>query len=98
VLDEIISEQLYEQALECLNSAQEQLVFRASFEWDLRPGMIAEGWPNAFSDGREVSRIKERILRRLRRDEGLRTLLGMSGEDGGESARRSLYSERGEIP
>ncbi len=98
VLDEIISEQLYEQATECLKSPQERLVFRASFEWSLRPGMIAERWPSAFSDGREVSRIKERILRRLRRDEGLRTLLGMSGEDGGESARRSLYSERGEIP
>jgi len=42
VLDKITGEQLYEQAMRCLNSSQERLVFRASFEWDLRPGVIAE--------------------------------------------------------
>jgi DNA-directed RNA polymerase specialized sigma24 family protein len=94
VLDEIVGEQLYKQALECLNSPQERLVFRASFEWNLKPGTIAERWPDTFSNAREVSRIKERILRRLRRDEGLRALLGITGEDSGKNERQSLYVDR----
>ena len=76
-LDAIVSEQLIERARERLHGLGEQLVFRASFEWNLRPGTIAERWPDTFASAREVSRIKERILRRLRRDEGLRALLGM---------------------
>jgi DNA-directed RNA polymerase specialized sigma24 family protein len=76
-LDAIVGEQLIERATERLHDLEEQLVFRASFEWDLRPGTIAERWSDVFTDAREVSRIKERILRRLRRDEGLRALLGM---------------------
>ena len=42
--------------------------------WDYSsPGDIAR----IFASAREVSRIKERILRRLRRDEGVRALLEM---------------------
>jgi len=77
VLDAIVGEQLLECAMERLHGLGERLVFRASFEWDLRPGMIAERWPSVFASAREVSRIKERILRRLRRDEGIRALLEM---------------------
>jgi DNA-directed RNA polymerase specialized sigma24 family protein len=77
-LDAIVGEQLIERARERLHGLGEQLVFRASFEWDLQPGTIAERWPGVFASAREVSRIKERILRRLRRDRGLRTLLGMN--------------------
>ena len=77
VLDAIVGEQLIECAMGRLHSLEERLVFRASFEWDLRPGMIAERWPGMFASAREVSRIKERILRRLRRDEEIRALLEM---------------------
>ena len=77
VLDEIVAEQLIECARERCHGPQEQIVFCASFEWDLRPGMIAEGWPDVFADAREVSRIKERILRRLRRDGEMRALVEM---------------------
>ena len=77
VLDAIVGEQLIACAMKRLHSPGEQLVFRASFEWDLRPGMIAERWPGIFASAREVSRIKERLLRRLRRDEGIRALLEM---------------------
>jgi hypothetical protein len=76
-LDAIVGEQLIERATERLHGLGEQVVFRASFEWNLRPGTIAERWSDIFASAREVSRIKERILRRLRRDEGLRALLGM---------------------
>ena len=78
VLDAIVGEQLIECATERLHDLGEQLVFRASFEWNLRPGTIAERWSDMFASAREVSRIKERILRRLRRDEGLRALLRMN--------------------
>lgn len=75
MLDKIAGEQLYKHAMECLNSSQERLVFHASFEWGLTPAMIAERWSDVFTSSREVSRIKERILRRLRRDKRLRALL-----------------------
>ena len=77
VLEQIVGEQLTEYAMGCLHGPQERLVFCASFEWDMRPGMIAKRWPDVIASAGEVSRIKERILRRLRRDEGLRALLGM---------------------
>ena len=76
-LDTIVGEQLIARATERLHNLGERLVFCASFEWDLRPGAIAERWPDIFASAREVSRIKERILRRLRRDEGIRALLEM---------------------
>ena len=77
-----LAEQLYGRALERLNSPQERLLFQASFEWDLRPGVIAERWPNVFASVQEVYRVKERILRRLRRDDALRRLLDMEDGDG----------------
>ncbi len=77
MMDKIVGEQLYEQAMECLNSPQERLVFRAHFEWNLKPKELAARWPDTFASAGEVSRIKERILRRLRRNKGLRELLGI---------------------
>jgi DNA-directed RNA polymerase specialized sigma24 family protein len=86
VLDELASEQLYEYVTQRLNGAQESLVFRASFEWGLQPAQIADRWADVFTCVREVSRVKERILRRLRRDKRLAVLLGMECVDGVESA------------
>ena len=83
ILDGIVSEQLYEQAVDCLSSPQERLLFQASFEWNLRPGMIVERWPGTFANAREVYRVRERILRRLRRDDALRHFLEMDCENGG---------------
>jgi DNA-directed RNA polymerase specialized sigma24 family protein len=85
VLDEIVGERLYEYVMERLKGRQESVAFRASFEWGLGPAEIAEQWADIFSCAREVSRVKERILRRLRRDEGLVELLGMRSMDGLES-------------
>ncbi len=88
VLDEIVGEQLRERAMECLNSLQERLVFRASFEWNMTPRMIAERWADVFTGAHQVSRIKERIIRRLKRDQVLKRLW----ENGdGKSTRQSLY-------
>jgi DNA-directed RNA polymerase specialized sigma24 family protein len=85
VLDEIASAELYEYVTSSLNTSQERLVFRASVEWDLKPRVIAERWPDLFRDPAEVSTVKERIFRRLQRDGKLRILLGISDEDGGKN-------------
>jgi RNA polymerase sigma factor (sigma-70 family) len=81
VLDEIMKEQMYEHVMKHLNGTQERLAFRASFEWELKPAEIAERWTAVFSSAQEVSRVKERILRRLRRDMELAELLGMASVD-----------------
>lgn len=82
VLDDIVSGQAFERALNLLDSQEERIVFQASFEWDLKPKAIAERWPRLFSDARQVSRIKEYILRRLRQDEELRALLEIRDDCG----------------
>jgi DNA-directed RNA polymerase specialized sigma24 family protein len=82
VLDEIVSERLYAHATKSLNGTQESLAFRASYEWGLKPAEIARRWTAVFADAREVSRVKERILRRLRRDQELFEQLGMTRGDG----------------
>ena len=81
VLDDIVSEQLYAHVTQALRGKEERLVFRATFEWEMKPAQIAARWPNTFDDARHVSRIKERILRRLRCDKGLLELLGMRDVD-----------------
>jgi DNA-directed RNA polymerase specialized sigma24 family protein len=86
VLDVIASEQLFEHAAKCLNDSRESLAFRASFEWGLRPSEIADRWANVFASAQEVSRVKERVLRRLRRDEELIEMFGITASDGVESA------------
>lgn len=69
VLAQIATREMYDYMLGCLNGPEERLVFRASFEWHLSPREIAGRWPGVCSDAREVSRVKERICRRLRRDD-----------------------------
>lgn len=83
VLDKVAREELYERALTSLRDSQEQLVFRATFEWAMTPREIARRWPQMFASAQEVSRTKERILRRLRRDREIKRLWGV--EDGENS-------------
>ncbi len=85
VLDEIAGAELYEYLTGSLNSPQERLVFRASVEWNLKPRMIAERWPDLFRSPEEVSTVKERLFRRLQRDPKLRALLGIAAADGGKT-------------
>ncbi|MBN1873650.1 MAG: sigma-70 family RNA polymerase sigma factor [Anaerolineae bacterium] len=81
VLDHIAAEALYVSAQAHLEGIQEKLVFCACFEWAMPPRQIAARWPEHFTDAHEVSRVKERILRRLRRDEQVRALAGFDIED-----------------
>jgi DNA-directed RNA polymerase specialized sigma24 family protein len=74
VLERVAQEHLHEQILSRLRGHKERLVFYDSYELGLRPREIAERWPDLFADAKEVSRVKERILRRLRRDAQLRAI------------------------
>lgn len=79
-------ETLYVYIHQRLNGTEEEIVFQTIFEWDLKPQSIAARWPDLFADARAVSRVKERFLRRLRRDVTLRQLLGLPPVDGGNCA------------
>lgn len=54
---------------------REWLALRLSFEFDLLPKQIARAYPHHFADAAEVSRIKERVTKRLRNDLRLRAYL-----------------------
>lgn len=58
-----------------IQDEQERLVLSLSYEFDLSPSKIADRFPEQFIDVREVHRIKERVLKRLRRSGELREML-----------------------
>lgn len=60
-----------------LQDADEELVFTLTFEFDLPPREIAARYPERFPTAQDVYRVKERFLKRLRRDPRLRHLAGM---------------------
>ena len=59
-----------------LQDVEEELVFILTFEFDLSPQEIAARHPERFPAAQDVYRIKERFLRRLRREPRLRRLAG----------------------
>lgn len=60
-----------------LRDPDEELVFTEVFELGLSPKEVAARHPERFSTAKEVHRIKERFLQRLRRDPHLRRLAGI---------------------
>ena len=60
-----------------LNDPEEDLVFTLTFDFDLAPLEIAVRHPERFPTAEDVYRVKERFLRRLRRDPRLRRLTEM---------------------
>ena len=61
-----------------LQDKRDQLVFHLSFELGLKPKEIYEQRPHEFESAKQVSRIKERVLKRLRQNP---MLLKLWGED-----------------
>ena len=59
-----------------LRDERERLVFYLSYELGLKPKEIRERYPDKFESPKDVSRIKERVLERLRRDPWLLKLWG----------------------
>ena len=74
VLERASTDQLLERIRSCLKGRREWLVFRYSFLLGLPPREIAKRWPDLFADAKEVSRVKERIQRRLGRDAHLEAI------------------------
>jgi hypothetical protein len=66
--------------VERLNDPKEVQVAYDSFLLDLKPGEIIERHPGQFESTREIYRIKENILSRLRRDSALQNFAGLKPE------------------
>jgi len=59
-----------------LQDERERLVFYLSYELGFKPKEIYEQYPGKFESAKEVSRIKERVLKRLSRDPVVAEALG----------------------
>jgi DNA-directed RNA polymerase specialized sigma24 family protein len=70
------TQELVARVRDCLADEQERLVISLSFEHGLKPKEIHQRHPGKFASPHEVSRIKERVLERLRRDPYLRRFWG----------------------
>ncbi len=66
--------QLRQAVWQRLNDEVERLVFTLTYQQDCTPAEIARLRPDHFVSAEAVSTIKERILKRLKRDEQLRQL------------------------
>ena len=72
VLDGIVNRQHVERVYSRLKDRQERLVVYLNFELGLKPAEIAQLYPDVFPSARDVSRVKERVIRRLSNDPTLR--------------------------
>lgn len=62
---------------ENIQDEQERLVLFLSYDLDLSPSEIAHCFPEQFADVKEVRKVKERVLKRLRRADELRKLFNL---------------------
>jgi len=62
-----------------LNHEQEFWVCVGTFIYDLRPRDIHAEWPDKFASVKDVSRVKDNLLERFRRDPALRECLEAAG-------------------
>lgn len=69
-------QELWDQIDQRLNSEKERRVVYGSFVLALKPREIYAEAEDSFDDVREIYRIKENVLARLRRDSELRALFG----------------------
>ena len=72
-LNNVVHQQLKKLVWDKLKDDRERLVMHLSYEIGLTPSEICARFPKDFPSVDEVRRIKERILKRLRRDSELRT-------------------------
>jgi RNA polymerase sigma factor (sigma-70 family) len=50
-----------------MTDPQEQVVFDCTFKKDLKPKQIVEAYPEMFPNAKAVSRIKEKLIKRIKR-------------------------------
>ncbi len=73
-LDNVAHHEWWDLIWDRLNDEHEQRLVYLTYSAGLTPMDIVERYPNAFPDIHEVRRIKERMLKRLRRDPVLQAL------------------------
>ncbi len=75
VLNKVQQEELWEIIKTRLQNEKERFVFDCCYKLDMKPGEIFQQYRDRFKDVREIYRIKENILARLRRDKEIQTFL-----------------------
>ena len=75
VLNKIQQEEFREFIKTRLQNEKERFVFNRCYVWDMKPREIYQERPDIFKDVKEIYRIKENILARLRRDREIQTFL-----------------------
>ena len=77
-LDRVRQEEFWQEINARLQDEKERYVVYASFVLGLKPREVCAKFPDIFSNVKEVYRVKENVLARLRRDPELKKLLGES--------------------
>ena len=75
VFDQTYYETLWELVQTRLQNEQEYVVIYGSYLLGLKPRELVQAYPAVFDEPRDVSRVKENVLARLRRDTSLLSLL-----------------------
>jgi DNA-directed RNA polymerase specialized sigma24 family protein len=76
ILDHVQQEELWSAVSARLRDDQERLVVHGSFVLGLKPRELYNHYEGSFRDVREIYRVKENVLARLRRDEALKRIFG----------------------
>jgi hypothetical protein len=74
-LADVARQELADHVRRLVPDETEWLALRLSYEYELPPREIAHRHPQRFRDAAEVSRIKERVKKRLQNDPRLRQYL-----------------------
>ena len=81
VLDEVYQSELWENISGRIRGKKEKIVFHACYALDMKPAEIYRSYPDTFRDVKEIYRIKENILARLRRDKELQAFFAENAEN-----------------
>jgi DNA-directed RNA polymerase specialized sigma24 family protein len=74
VLDKVYQTQVWNMIGTRIRNQKEKIVLNCFYALDMKPREIYEEYPQIFRDVKEIYRIKENILARLRRDKELQAL------------------------
>ena len=75
VLDEIYREELWQIIKTKLHGEKEETVFYCCYTLGMKPREVYQQYPERFHNVREIYRIKENLLARLRRDRELKAFI-----------------------
>jgi len=90
------SEELWLWLDERLKNEKERRVVYGAFVLAMKPRELYAQFPETFNGVNEVYRVKENVMARLRRDDGLKKLFTTGSFDAGENPHTSVYDDRGE--